>query len=122
MNTNSSLKIGITLAFFAVVLGAFGAHGLEESLNVKQMETWKTAVHYHMWHALALILLSVTKKENSLSAWFFITGILLFSGSLYLLCLSGITKLGMITPFGGLCFLLGWGTWLKQGFSKKTSV
>ena len=108
----------ITLAslsgFLAVALGAFGAHGLKEQLPADLMATWHTAVQYPFCHTLALfgvgILLAqgVVSRPLNISGWLFATGIVLFSGSLYVLCLSGIRWLGAITPIGGLLWLAAW--------------
>jgi len=99
----------------AVGLGAFGAHSLEELLiQTNRLETFQTAVHYHFYHTLALLgigILGTLKPEwkgLGFSAWCMILGILIFSGSLYILCLTGLTWLGGITPLGGLAFILGW--------------
>ncbi len=103
---------------FAVILGAFGAHGLEGKVSMAQLETWKTANQYHFYHTLALLFLSTFSraKNASIRVSFiaFSLGILLFSGSLYLLSvrdligLAGFSFLGPITPLGGLCFIVGW--------------
>lgn len=100
---------------FAVGLGAFGAHGLADVLaKTERTATFETAVSYHFYHTLALALvglLSLVKPEwKSLKfvTWSFALGILIFSGSLYLLSLSGITWWGAITPLGGVGFILGW--------------
>ncbi|WP_395802022.1 DUF423 domain-containing protein [Daejeonella sp.] len=102
----------------AVILGAFGAHTLKGRLSSSELEVWKTAVDYHFYHTFALLFLATFSKNDSrainLSAWFFTIGILLFSGSLYLLStkvilnLTGISFIGPITPIGGLFFILGW--------------
>lgn len=102
----------------AVILGAFGAHGLVGKVEASQLETWKTANQYHFYHTLALLFLSTFSraKNASIRVAFvaFVLGILLFSGSLYLLSvrnLIGIQSLGVlgpITPLGGLCFIVGW--------------
>ena len=99
----------------AVGLGAFGAHSLEELLiQTNRLETFHTAVNYHFYHTLALLgigILGTLKPEwkgLGFSAWCMILGILIFSGSLYILCLTGLTWLGGITPLGGLAFILGW--------------
>jgi len=99
----------------AVGLGAFGAHSLEELLiQTNRLETFQTAVHYHFYHTLALLgigILGTLKPEwkgLGFSTWCMILGILIFSGSLYILCLTGLTWLGGITPLGGLAFILGW--------------
>lgn len=99
----------------AVGLGAFGAHGLEPLLIQNgRLDTFETAVSYHFFHTLGLLglgILALIKpdwKGLSLAAWGMFLGILVFSGSLYILCLTGITWLGAITPIGGVGFILGW--------------
>jgi uncharacterized membrane protein YgdD (TMEM256/DUF423 family) len=99
--------------FLGVALGAFAAHGLKTQLDADLLVTFETGVRYQMYHAFALIAVAMayTKwptKGLIISGWMFIVGIILFSGSLYVLSLSGIRSLGMITPFGGLAFLAGW--------------
>jgi len=97
-----------------VAMGAFGAHGLKAILSADMLAVYKTAVDYQMWHALGLGVIAVFQQqspESSQLKWagrFMFSGILLFSGSLYLLSISGLKWLGMITPLGGVCFLLGW--------------
>ena len=107
-----TLSHGAIQAFFAVLAGAFGAHGLENILNDYSLRIWHTAAQYQITHALALLLLGVIEEQKktklSLVHWCFGLGILLFSGSLYALALSGIRPLGMITPLGGTAFLIGW--------------
>lgn len=113
------LRIAGLLGFLGVALGAFGAHALRARLTPEMLEVWKTAVLYHLLHAAALLALALYAKSSSSSSssgtdirWgglFFTTGIILFSGSLYALSLSGIKPLGAITPLGGVAFLLGWG-------------
>jgi len=111
-------------AFLAVALGAFGAHGLKQHLSADLLQTWETAVHYHQIHALGLILIGLLIRwmpGYSLLNWsgaLLLAGIILFSGSLYVLCLTGVKSLGIITPFGGLAFLAGWLV-LTIGFFKK---
>ena len=113
-------RIILTASFFgltAVVLGAFGAHGLEGKISKDQLETWKTAVDYQFYHTVALLFLATfSRAKNSYIKFSFITftlGIVLFSGSLYLLSTYSVTKfgssavLGPVTPVGGLCFILG---------------
>ncbi|MCU0399762.1 MAG: DUF423 domain-containing protein [Algoriphagus sp.] len=99
----------------AVGLGAFGAHGLEPILILNgRLDTFETAVSYHFYHTLGLLglgILALIKPEwkgLSLAAWGMLLGILIFSGSLYILSLTGITWLGAITPIGGVGFILGW--------------
>jgi len=101
--------------FLAVTLGAFAAHGLRSRLSPELLDTFQTGVQYHMYHALALFgvgLLMLHFPAQTLlrySAVAFVLGMLLFSGSLYVLSLSGIRWLGAITPLGGAGFLAGWG-------------
>ncbi len=101
-------------AFLAVGLGAFAAHGLRGQLDENLMEVFQTGVRYHFFHALGLALIAMLVKQYPDSkllcwaGWLMLAGIVVFSGSLYLLTLSGLTWLGMITPFGGLAFLAGW--------------
>ncbi len=106
---------GAINAFLAVALGAFAAHGLKQHLGVYELRIWQTAVDYHMSHALGLILTGLVANSLSINlnkpGWIMLCGIVLFSGSLYALSLSGIKALGMITPLGGLCFLTSW-AWL----------
>lgn len=93
-----------------VAMGAFGAHALKALLNDYQLDIYKTAVNYQMWHALLLGLIAVlpASKQLQWAGWCLIVGIVLFSGSLYLLAMSGLRWLGMITPLGGLAFLSAW--------------
>ena len=97
------------MGFLAVALGAFGAHALKGVLDQNQtVETWKTAVLYHFIHAVMLFVLAC-RKPLPRGPWFsFLIGILIFSGSLYLLAVTNIKWLGAITPFGGVSFLVGW--------------
>ena len=99
--------------FLSVALGAFGAHSLKNILDEYGKSIYEKAVHYQMFHTMALFAVGVMQhfdKETSFSiaGWGFFIGILLFSGSLYLLAITGIKWLGAITPFGGVAFLLGW--------------
>jgi uncharacterized membrane protein YgdD (TMEM256/DUF423 family) len=108
--------------FLAVALGAFGAHGLRSWLATaddgpRRLEVWQTASSYHLTHALALGLAAYVCSRSQLSAaslsgYFLQAGIVLFSGSLYALTLTGIKTFGAITPLGGLCFLAGWASLL----------
>lgn len=109
---------GAVYGFLAVALGAFGAHGLEAKLDEDAMGIYQTGVQYHMSHALAILLAAfladrLKGSRGELDAvragWCFAAGILLFSGSLYLLAVSGIKQLGAVTPLGGVAFLVGWG-------------
>lgn len=97
----------------AVAIGAFGAHGLKSHISTEMLGIYKTGVEYHFYHALGLLLLGVLAvyMPNVYLKWsaiFLVSGIILFSGSLYLLAVSGIKWLGAITPFGGLSFITGW--------------
>ncbi|SNS65204.1 DUF423 domain-containing protein [Pseudomonas segetis] len=99
--------------FSGVGLGAFAAHGLKKTLSTDYLAVFQTGTHYQLIHALALFGVGLLAcyapgRWVTLAGAFFATGIVLFSGSLYALTLSGIGKLGIITPFGGLAFLLGW--------------
>jgi len=108
------LLLSSICAFLAVAFGAFGAHGLKEILTPDMLAIYKTAVTYQMWHALGLAIIAFTYQQNLNSrllhyaGWFMFSGILLFSGSLYALSLSGLRWLGAITPLGGVCFLSAW--------------
>ena len=107
------LLLGAIAAFLAVILGAFGAHALRGRLSPEMLAVFQTGVQYHVYHALALILVSAIIGRMSgwliqTAGWCFVAGIVLFSGSLYLLAATGVTVLGAITPIGGLAFLIGW--------------
>jgi uncharacterized membrane protein YgdD (TMEM256/DUF423 family) len=114
------------LGFSAVALGAFGAHGLRSRLEalpdgVKRLEWWNTAAHYHLTHALALgfaawLVQRGAGPSATLAGWSFVAGVALFSGSLYLMTITGQTKLGAVTPVGGLFFLVGWGAVMWAGW------
>ena len=110
--------------FLVVAIGAFGAHGLQARLLANATaDTFSTGVHYHMFHTLALLavaLLALNNPESRLlaaAAYLFLAGIVLFSGSLYVLSLSGISWLGAITPLGGLGFLAGWACLMRYAYS-----
>ncbi len=106
--------IGSINAFIGVGLGAFGAHGLKNKVTSDMLPVWETAVQYHLIHALGLILIGILCQlmpETSLvrnAGWLLLAGIVLFSGSLYAMVLTGNKPLGIITPIGGVAFLLGW--------------
>ena len=107
------IGLGAAYGFFAVALGAFGAHALKQRLSTEMLAVWRTGVEYHFYHALALILLGLIARQTpssmlNASGACFAAGILLFSGSLYALALSDVRILGAITPLGGLLFLSGW--------------
>ena len=108
------LLIGAVFGALGVGLGAFGAHGLRSRLSPEMLAVFETGVRYHMYHALAILLVAALMGRMGAgrllpaAGWAFTGGILLFSGSLYVLALTGITVLGAITPLGGLAFLVGW--------------
>ncbi|MCO6056299.1 DUF423 domain-containing protein [Pseudomonas sp. MOB-449] len=107
------LLLSAFAGFTGVALGAFAAHGLKSKLTPEYLSVFQTGTHYQLIHALALfgvalLALHAPGRLVNLAGGFFALGILLFSGSLYLLTLTGMGKLGIITPFGGLAFLAGW--------------
>ncbi|MCC5943336.1 MAG: DUF423 domain-containing protein [Bernardetiaceae bacterium] len=116
MKAKTILLIACLLGAAAVAIGAFGAHALDEMLRQSgRLETFHTASRYHFYHTFALMGIGFAhwQKQNkllNLAAWFMLIGTLIFSGTLYLLCLTGITWLGAITPIGGVLLILGWCT------------
>ena len=106
--------VGAINAFLAVALGAFGAHGLKDRLDAHYLEIWKTGVTYQMFHATGILIIGMllgkvgVSSLFSWSGWLMLVGIILFSGSLYLLSLTKVGVLGAITPIGGVCFLAAW--------------
>ena len=126
MTSRLALVLGALLAFAAVTLGAFGAHALRTRLTPDMTAVWQTAVLYHGWHALALLAVGLVLMHSpdagavALAGWLFVAGVLLFSGSLYALALTGTRGLGAVTPIGGIAFLAGWaafawGAWNGSG-------
>lgn len=103
---------GAILAGLAVAFGAFGAHALRDRLGADALAIWRTAVDYQFWHALALLLIAATplhlRKPARIAAFAFVIGSILFCGSLYALACGAPRGLGIVTPFGGLAFLIGW--------------
>ena len=114
MAAKSLLMTAGLLSALAVLLGAFGAHGLKAKLTPEMLAVYQTGVQYHMWHALGLAIVGVTAlhwpRLNALrwAGGLMIVGIVLFSGSLYALALTNIKVFGAITPFGGLAFIVAW--------------
>ncbi len=108
------VALGAVLAALAVALGAFGAHALKARLAPDSLAIWQTAAQYHFWHALGVIAAGLALAQVPGSGWLraagilLALGVLLFSGSLYALALSGVRGFGAVTPFGGLAFILGW--------------
>ena len=121
--THQYRLLGSILALSAVLFGAFGAHALRETLSAHDsIQTWETAVRYQMWHALALILLSINSLNHSIPRMTgpcFVVGSLLFSGSLYGLALDGPKWLGPVTPLGGLCLMIGWSLLVYSSYKNK---
>ena len=129
------LILGLFFSLLAVVLGAFGAHALKALVSQDKLQIFETGVRYQFMHAMALIALSLYGSQNEYkmgeqkaigwAAHFFLIGIFLFSGSLYLLTLLSTTSypmarlLGPITPLGGLCFILGWAFWIRAVYLDK---
>jgi uncharacterized membrane protein YgdD (TMEM256/DUF423 family) len=112
MKNTTATRIAAAAGFLAVVLGAFGAHGLKNILAQNGTPTiWEKAVFYHFVHAVMLFILAERKTFPAVAWWSFFVGIVIFSGSLYLLAVTNVHWLGAITPFGGAAFLIGWG-WL----------
>jgi uncharacterized membrane protein YgdD (TMEM256/DUF423 family) len=108
MNWSAIASIFLALA---VGLGAFGAHGLRDKLDAYHLSVWEKAVFYHFIHGLGMLIASLMPRLSPFSeyaCWAFAAGILIFSGSLYLLAVTGVRTLGAITPIGGLCFIAAW--------------
>ncbi len=115
MEINKWVAVGAMVLGVGVVLGAFGAHGLKSRVSPEMMEIWEKAVSYQMYHGYILILLPVLSRLQFIPEFsvqrlcaVFLFGIVVFSGSLYLLAFSGIRWLGAITPIGGMSFIVGW--------------
>jgi uncharacterized membrane protein YgdD (TMEM256/DUF423 family) len=105
--------MGAVLAALAVAAGAFGAHALAARLTPERLNTWETAARYHMYHALALLLVGALAARwpaplLAAAGWLFVAGIVLFGGTVYALALGAPRWLGAITPVGGLAFIIGW--------------
>src|SRR5688572_18098391 len=115
MTARLILQIAALLGALGVGIGAFGAHGLRKMLEeTGRFDTFETAVRYQFYHTMALLAVGILLAMRpdirglSLTAWLFLGGILLFSGSLYTLCFTGITKMGAVAPIGGLLLIAGW--------------
>jgi uncharacterized membrane protein YgdD (TMEM256/DUF423 family) len=116
---------GAVLLGLAVMIGAFGAHGLRGRLDAYSMDIYERAVFYHFVHALGILIVSVLARTGALTssrenwiAGLLCAGVVLFSGSLYVLAITGVRMLGAITPFGGLSFIAAWlllAFWLRKG-------
>lgn len=118
MNRNIAIS-GMFITAATIALGAFGAHGLKEIVDADALSTFEVGVRYQMYHAMAIVILGYVSGPNRLKRivfWLFIIGILLFSGSIYLLSLNAVlpfdaTRIGFVTPIGGLFFIIGWLRW-----------
>lgn len=109
------------LAFLAIAIGAFGAHGLKNKIEPNMLAVFEVGVRYHFYHAIAIFIVALAVQNWNISplpAYLFFAGIIIFSGSLYLLALTNIKWLGAITPIGGVLFLLGWGLLAFYTFKK----
>lgn len=121
------MAIAASFAGLSVILGAFASHALKERLSDHALEIWETGTKYQMYHALALLLIALllSRTETAstsliVAGYAFIVGVVLFSGSLYYLSLSGIKWLGAITPLGGVAFILGWVYLIVAAWGLKT--
>ncbi len=121
MNPDLWIRFGAGFMFMAVGLGAFGAHALKGRLEPEMLAIFETGVRYQVYHALALILVAAVRGPSK-AGWCFTAGIVLFSGSLYILALTGVKKWGAVTPLGGLLFLAGWLIMLFSRHSGADSV
>jgi uncharacterized membrane protein YgdD (TMEM256/DUF423 family) len=104
-------RVAAVLGFFAVALGAFGAHGLRSRLGAAELEIWRTAALYHLVHAVALLAVALAGarvRRGRLICGLWTAGVVIFAGSLYLLAVTGVRWLGAVTPVGGAAFLAGW--------------
>lgn len=119
-----ALAVGALAGLLAVMAGAFGAHGLRSVVSERSLDVFQTAVNYQMYHALALSAaslmpaLGLSGRLLGAACGFWLAGILLFSGSLYLLVLSGTHWLGLVTPVGGVCFMIGWALLITAALKK----
>ncbi|MCX6148259.1 MAG: DUF423 domain-containing protein [Candidatus Kapabacteria bacterium] len=124
---NKMIVTGALFAFLAVLFGAFGAHALHNILMQNStLDTFETAVRYHFYHSFAILIVAIFYermqiKNLRIAFYLFSLGIIVFSGSLYILSLTNILILGAITPIGGLCFLIGWGLVLISFWGSKTN-
>ncbi len=122
------LLAACTLGFLAIIFGAFGAHALKKILSIEQLNSFETGVKYQMYHALFLLFISTTQiitlKEKTIIFYLTLTGVLFFSGSIYVLTTNGLTGIkskliGPITPIGGLLLILSWGYLFYAILTKK---
>ncbi len=120
MTNTLATRVAAAMGFLAVALGAFGAHGLKQVLEQNQtLETWKTAALYHLAHAVMLVMLAL-RRPLLRGPWVsFLIGIVIFSGSLYVLAVTNLKWLGAIAPVGGLSLMVGWGWLMVAGDGKQ---
>jgi uncharacterized membrane protein YgdD (TMEM256/DUF423 family) len=117
------LTIAGTLGFSAVLLGAFGAHGLRDKVAPPLLEIYRTGVLYHLVHAVVVLAVAFAAdrlRRPRLVAGLFTAGIAIFSGTLYLLAITGVMKLGAVTPIGGVLLLAGWAALIAEGFARSS--
>jgi uncharacterized membrane protein YgdD (TMEM256/DUF423 family) len=117
------LTIAGTLGFSAVLLGAFGAHGLRDKVAPPMLEIYRTGVLYHLVHAVVVLVVAFAAdrlRRPRLVAGLFTAGIAIFSGTLYLLAITGVMKLGAVTPIGGVLLMAGWAALIAEGFRRST--
>jgi uncharacterized membrane protein YgdD (TMEM256/DUF423 family) len=123
------ISTGAILGMIAIILGAFGAHALKKVLSIEQLSTFETGVRYQMYHALFLLFLGLMKdiplKTKKATYFLVLFGVILFSGSIYLLATNDLTPfdfkiIGFVTPIGGLLLILGWGVLLMNIMNKKS--
>lgn len=120
------LLIGSVMGFLGVAIGAFGAHGLRSRISPEMLAVFEIGVRYQMYHVFALLIVALVPGRTAqarllaIAGWSFVAGIVIFSGSLYALALTGTTTFGAVTPIGGLAFLIGWGC--LAGFAAKQSA
>ena len=121
MKSHTAFRIAAVLGFFAVALGAIGAHGPLHELVVKneRLATWDTAVLYHLTHAIGLLLIATLRPLRIAAWWLMLAGVIIFSGTLYALALTNVKWLGAITMFGGVSLLAGW---LALAFGKASEA
>jgi uncharacterized membrane protein YgdD (TMEM256/DUF423 family) len=119
MNSQTAFRISAVMGFLAVALGAFGAHGLKATLEATgQAANWQTAAHYHLVHAVVMLVVAALQPMRRAAWWLLFAGVLIFSGTLYVLALTNVKWLGAITPLGGAALLAGW---LALVFGKATA-
>ena len=108
----TALRIAALFGFLAVALGAFGAHGLHPTLAANnRVATWETGAHYHLIHSVVMLAIALAlpaEAATPLAFWFFVAGVTIFSGTLYILSITNVGWWGAITPIGGVCLLIGW--------------